>query len=563
MKTLSIKKTISIINRVRVGVLVLSLHVLWSSCMNELDNKYDETQVTDASFWKTEAHLKMGVTYLYTYLPGITENNGANWSDDGRSTGSNSISDGSRLVPSSSGDYTENYRLIRAVNTILEKAITMDLEQGLKDKYMAEARFFRAYAYGELLKRFGGVPIVTKTMDAGDPVLTAPRGTRDEVTDLIYADLDYAIQFLPEASATKSTDYGRVNKNVAQALKVRVALFEGTFAKYHQVGDANKHLLLAKNAASDIISTGYFKLFTYTTNAAQSYYYLFQKEGNGFANKEVLLPRLYGKDMADKISTHNYSRNLEQGAITPTRYLVDAYLYKDGLPRFGPNRSPLYKPSVGTLTEFENRDPRLAMTVFKTGDEYIDGGKYRPMFSFTQTGYKTFKYFNNLDWVNQTSFNEHKVIRYPEVLLSYAEAVYELEGSISDNDLDKSLNLVRARAGMPKLTNGFVTANSLNMRDEIRRERRVEFALEGNHRYWDIIRWKIAEQVLPLPTLGIQYFESEYAQKPTVSLTPEGYVIAQAASTRKFDPKRDYLWPLATVELGLNPALTQTAGWDN
>lgn len=559
---IEINKSKTIIKRAaKLGVLIASTNILFSSCMKDLDNKIDETRVTDASFWKTEQHLLMGVNYLYTFLPGIGENSAANWTDDSRSTGNNSISDGSRLVPNSSGDYTSNYQLIRAVNTVLEKAQNMSLDATVITRYSAEARFFRAYAYGELLKRFGGMPIITRTLNLNDELLQAPRGTRDEVVNLIYSDLDYAIQNLPEASATKSTDYGRINKSVAQALKVRLALFEGTFEKYHQFGDAKKHLTIAKNTANDIISTGYFKLFTYGADPAKSYYYLFQKEGNGYANKEVILPRLYGKDMTDRISTHNYSRNIEQGAITPTRYLVDAYLYIDGLPRDGANRSPYYKPSVSTLTEFENRDPRLAMTVFKTGDTYINGSKYQPMFSFTQTGYKTFKYFNDTDWVNQASFNEHKIIRYPEVLLSYAEAVYELDGNISDADLNKSLNIVRERAGMPKLTNAFALDHQLNVLEEIRRERRVEFAMEGEHRYWDIIRWKIAEKVLPLPTLGIQFFKSEYAEQPVVSLTPEGYVIAQTAATRKFDPARDYLWPLPISELSLNPNLVQNPKW--
>ncbi|MCS3556188.1 MULTISPECIES: RagB/SusD family nutrient uptake outer membrane protein [unclassified Sphingobacterium] len=545
----------------RLGLFVLSTNILFSSCMKDLDNKYDETRVTDASFWKTEQHLMMGVNYLYTFLPGISENNSANWSDDSRSTDNNSISDGSRLVPNSSGDYTNNYQLIRAVNTILEKSQKMGLEAHVIAKYNAEARFFRAYAYGELLKRFGGMPIITRTMDLGDELLQAPRGSRDEVVTLIYDDLDYAIQNLPEAGAAKATEYGRINKSVAQALKVRLALFEGTFTKYHQIGDPKKHLAIAKSVANDIISTGYFKLFTYSADPEKSYYYLFQKEGNGYSNKENILSRLYGKDMTDKISTHNYSRNIEQGTITATRYLVDSYLYSDGLPREGENRSPFYKPSVSTLTEFENRDPRLAMTVFKTGDSYINGSTYQPMFSFSQTGYKTFKYFNDVDWVNQTSFVEHKIIRYAEVLLSYAEATLELDGVISDGDLNRSLNLVRERAGMPKLTNDFAGVHGMHILDEIRRERRVEFALEGAHRYWDIIRWKVAEKVLPLPTLGIQFFKNEYAQQPVVKLTPEGYVIAQTAESRKFDPARDYLWPIPVAELSINPNLVQNPEW--
>jgi hypothetical protein len=139
--------------------------------------------------------------------------------------------------------------------------------------------------------------------------------------------------------------------------------------------------------------------------------------------------------------------------------------------------------------------------------------------------------------------------------------VYELDGSISDADLNKSVNVVRERAGMPKLTNTFVTDHQMNMLEEIRRERRVEFALEGEHRYWDIIRWKTAEKVLPLPTLGIQFFKNEYAQQPSVTLNTEGYVIAQTAATRKFDPAKDYLWPLPITEISLNPNLVQNPGW--
>lgn len=536
----------------------------FSSCLKELDNKRDETNVTEAVFWKTEAHLIAGANYLYTFLPGIGQNNDNNWSDDARSTGSNSISDGSRMVPSGTSDYDGNYNIIRAANNIMEKAAEMTIAEPIKQRYIAEARFFRAFAYFEMLKRFGGVPLIDRTLAIGDPLLDAPRAEREEIAQFIYDDLDFAIQHLPASRNLPTAQYGRITRGAAQAFKIRAALFEGTFRKYHQLGNAEASLNEVIRLAEEMISENDYALYNYAADPAQSYYQLFQAVANGAANKETILPRLYGESMENTIASHSYSRNLEQGSTTPTRYLVDAYLYIDGLPRTGPQRSPLYQPDVNTISEFENRDPRLSMTVFKTGDLYYNGGRYIPSFSFTQTGYKTFKGFNALDWMNQRSFTHHKIIRYAEVLLSYAEAMIEVKGGITDDQLNQSVNIVRQRAGMPKLSNAFAQTHQLQLLDEIRRERRVEFALEGGHRYWDIIRWKIAEQVLPLPTLGIRYFRADYPQPlDRPNLNPEGYIIAQTAATRKFNPDRDYLWPLPITQLSLNPNLKQNPGWVN
>ena len=545
-------------------LLALALTLTFSlfSCLKDLDNKFPETSVNDLNFWKTEAHLIMATNYLYNALPDITENNNANWSDDGRSTGSNSISDGSRTVPGSSGDYSNNYNLIRAACNIMEKAEPMPVDEPVKFRYVGEARFFRALAYADLLRKFGGVPLILKTLKVGDPLLWSKRASRDDIVNAIYADLDYAIKNIPAVSSLPSNQYGRITKGAAQALKVSVALFEGTFRKYHGLAAYEEQLKIAKSTAEDLIKDNNYALFTYGADVPKSYYYLFQRQGNGLANKENILVRLYGESLTNKIASHNYSRNLEQGATTPTRSLADAYLYKDGLPRIGGVISPLYKADVNTMSEYENRDPRMSMTFFQTGDEYINGGKYNPSFSFTQTGYKTYKYFNAKDWTDQAGFAHHKIFRYAEVLLSYAEATYELAGNIADSDLDKSINLLRKRAGMPALTNSFVSANNLNMLEEIRRERRVELAIENGNRYWDIIRWKIAEQVLPKAQRGVKYFAADYAQplsKP--NLDADNYIIAQSETSRKFNPKRDYLWPLPTNELGQNDSLAQNPEW--
>jgi hypothetical protein len=170
-------------------------------------------------------------------------------------------------------------------------------------------------------------------------------------------------------------------------------------------------------------------------------------------------------------------------------------------------------------------------------------------------------YANITDWTLSRSYIDYPITRYAEILLIYAEATFELNENISDDDLNISINLVRKRpsVNMPKLTNAFVAANSLDMRTEIRRERRVELALEG-FRYWDLIRWKTAELELPNEVLG-SYFFIEFGKSVMPLLNTQKYIIVQKASARKFDPTRDYLWPFPVNELAQNQNLKQNAGW--
>lgn len=156
-------------------------------------------------------------------------------------------------------------------------------------------------------------------------------------------------------------------------------------------------------------------------------------------------------------------------------------------------------------------------------------------------------------------YNAH-IIRFAEVLLIYAEATYELEGEISDNDLNNSINRIRKRVGMPDLTNEFVTKYGLDMREEIRRERTIELCFEAN-RYDDLRRWKTAEVEMPLPLKGVKF--SNYAdenEELSPSLDSDGFVITE--DNRKFRPGRDYLAPLPTKQINMsNGRLKQNPGW--
>ena len=535
---------------------ILGILAFAYSCNDKLD-LYPEDKLTDASYWLNANHVRDACNYLYSFLPAMTTNWAhADYADDAVSSGgSNPISDGSRLAPGTDTDWTNNYKLIRNCNNILEKSANLtDTESA---RFQGEAYFFRAWGYFELVKRFGDIPLILRTYDVFDTLNVAHRTARETVLDAIYSDLDKAIAGLPDANALASAEYGRITSGAALALKSRVGLFEGTRCKFHGTGNAQKHLNIAVSACEALMNSNAYSLYYLnSTPGSNTYYNIFTYAGEGRANKENILVRLYGENKENNISSH-YTVGYLQGSACPTRALADAYRYIDGLPI---NKSSYYKPQRNTLTEYENRDPRMDATIFNKNYVYL-GSNWVPGFVFWPTGYGYRKYFVPDDYKQAVSFEDNILLRYAEVLLTYAEAKYELTGSISDADLNKSLNLVRDRAGIAHLTNALVTANGLNMQTEIRTERRVEFAMECGHRYWDLIRWKEAENELPKSILGTKLFPKEHSGTTSIVINQDSIVVVQDASKRSFDTARDYLWPIPTKELGLNPNLGQNPNW--
>lgn len=562
---------------------------MMSSCDVEV---LPETSMNDVNYWNTVNDLKMAANYFYTTLPGLNTADVAEdvWSSYGYSnSGSGTgISDGSRPTPATSSEY--NYYNIFQANKLIENGPKV-LEKGAAEKevnwYIGEARFFRAMYYFEMFKRFGGVPLITKTLKIDDPEVFAPRASRSEILDIIFQDLDYAATNLrghDELIAAK--EYGRISKTAALAFKARVALFEGTREKYHQYGEANKHLKIAKEAAKLVIDSKQYSLFSQQRTGSDgerlndAYYNLFQLAGEGSANKENVIVRLYGVTRENSVSSTPVQRYYEGSNVLPTQNFVDNYLMADGLPI---KQSPLYvEPNDNmTYTEYFNKkDPRMSFTLYKTGDEFISSSNYTlPNPRQHRSGYGIRKYANKEFWNLQASYIDKPVLRYAEVLLIYAEASYELDGRISNEDLDISINSIRARlpqinigtkedanyVDLPKLTNEFVQTNKLNMLDEIRRERLVELAFEGSA-YWDLIRWKTAEKEMIKPLIGSYLFKEflnatgeKWDSKTAVN--DKNYIILQEASLRKFDPKKDYLWPIPTNEIAINNKIEQNPNW--
>lgn len=539
--------------------------MLFTGC--ELD-RLPETTLADNTFWQSETDLRGACNKLYVDLPGFDHDRRA---DDIIGTSANGTSSGNWSLPSTSGDWSNPYNRIGVCNNIIAKGGNAPLTDAQKNRWLAEAYFFRAFHFFDLVKKYGDVPLILKAFDStSDPDIMMARTPREEVIQQCYSDLRFAEEWLPEIDGVSSdADWGRVSKSAARALMMRIGLYEGTFSKYHGLSsDSKAHLKVAVDAAERIINSGKHALYP-------DYQKLFYFDGEGRQNKENVFVKVYGPNGAGATIAHGNSRQMENG-VSITRQAIDQYLYTDGLPR--------EKSSLAMIPEthyddvFENRDPCLAMTIYHKDEEAYKGG-YTPFNNQHGNGYGLKKGFMLDEWTtNSRETVDKMVIRYAEVLLSYAEALYELNGSITDEKLDLTVNTVRARSGFTaRLTNSFVQQNGLNILDEIRRERLVEFMDEGL-RYNDIIRWKIAEKVLPVTMLGLKYNEDDTsAQREDLQgrLTTEGgmykgkkvcdqadiYVIEEA-DTRSFNPARDYYYPIPTYEIATSEGhVTQNPGW--
>jgi len=534
----------------------LLLYILFTSLVIGGCTKIDrlpETDFSDADFWKTENDLINAANRLYQELDGDWIDNRAD--DAVNQGGPNEISTGNRAVPNTSADWNDRYDEIFTANNIVEKAPRAKVSDAIKNRYIAEAKFFRAYAYFKLLKIYGDVPLVLKPLDINSPELYMGRTPRAEVVQSIYDDLDYASTWLPKRADLPAAQYGRVTRSAAWALKARVGLYEGTRAKFHNVGSVNwqDHLTKAIAAAQSVMGEGHVLYANYGN--------LFTQTGEGAANTENILVKIYGVSNSNVIVAHNNSRDLENGRMAPTRNLLRQYLYTDGLPAWNVDNTPSTtrstffvnegtEPSYNTI--LDNRDPRVAFTFFRAGDVAYQGPWVPKTSLGSRTAYAPKKGFSVADQtINNAGTTDRILIRYAEVLLIYAEAKFELNGNISDADLNLSINLLRTRVGFTaKLTNAFVITNNLSMRDEIRRERTVELALEG-FRYDDLMRWKLAESLMPKDLLGAKFIASEWVgtNGGSLNLNPDQVLITEPAATRHFRPERDYLYPVPIHEI--------------
>ena len=366
----------------------------------------------------------------------------------------------------------------------------------------AEAKFLRAFYYSDLINKFGGVPLITEAPnleEQGD----LPRNEKDEIVTQILQDLDEAAAVLPVGN-----EPGRATKGAAQALKARVLLYESSWSE-------------AAAAAKEVMDSEAYSLFP-------DYRGLFKLENEG--NSEViwdiqyLMPR-FGHAFDNAVTTHSN--------VAPTKSLVDTYYMIDGQPL---TESPLYDPS----NPYENRDPRLYQTIRLLG--YMYNGEIDTREELDQTGFGTKKFTTYSDSTTMPNISGGRsevnpiVIRYAEVLLTYAEAQNEAAGP--DQSVYDAINEIRNRPSvdMPDLEPGLSKGE---MRQVIRHERRIELALEGKY-LQDIKRWRIAVDVMNGPVYDWQ---------------------GDVYTNRSFNPDRDYLWAIPSDQIDLNQNLEQNPNW--
>lgn len=570
-----------------VSLLAALLAVFQYGC-NKLVDVKPINEISDADFWKTADQFKLAANEFYTYeisFAQVLYDNSAHADLRGDFVASrNAYSNGTNALSSTDGNWNTAYTRLRAINYLLDKAASYAAPSEIA-QYVAEAKFFRAYVYFDLLQQFGGVPVVDKPLTTTSEGLNAPRNSRDEVVDFIIRDLDEAIAVLPLESVVTAANKGRISKGAAQAFLGRVGLYEGTWQKFRSGNATRYNALLDKAiAAGDaVIASNQYQLFAPAVLGDSALKYLFVLEdeksnpaGLGKAtNKEYILANRYSytqRQIRQNV-THTWF-----GAALSKKF-ADMFLSQDGLPI---EKSSLFQGYATTRSEYQNRDNRMRYTMAIDSNYYWDNENPGARTTWTGdaadiassrgrsnnaggTGYA------NQKWGTERRLNDNEegydwpVIRLAEVYLNYAEAVFERAGSITDADLDKSLNLVRNRVNktMPKLSNAFVAANGLDMRTEIRRERNVELFLEG-FRVDDLKRWKTAETEMPMNVLGIKWTGTRWQTRWNTSGNPPYPVDANGniifESGRKWDQK-NYLLPVPTQQITLNPSLTQNLGW--
>ncbi|GAA4317764.1 RagB/SusD family nutrient uptake outer membrane protein [Mucilaginibacter gynuensis] len=552
------KKYIAII--VTASVLLMGI----SGCQKI--NLSPKDELDDSQFWKSASDYQKATNQLYSTVEALALLEVE--SDISYELNPNNVSNGTWSTPSNDGDWSNRFADLRDCNKILEKSTTYAGNAAEIERYVAEAHFFRAYNYWRLLKKFNSVPIITKVLTTQSPELYSKRATQAEVEDFILAELETAAAKLPKQSQLAATELGRVTQGAALALKARVALFAGTWAKYHQHrADGPKLLDQAIDAAERVIAIGDYKLFEGAGD--ESYRKLFID--NGDDSPESIFDNRYQLD----IRTHPTGSSVYWGwRGSPTRKLADMYLSKTtGLPIEKTNSG--FKGYQNIADEFQDRDPRMRQTILIPGTSFLSPeGSFTcvPDFSVrpeTRTGYKLWKFMGEIKALStQSTFDVH-LIRYAEVLLILAEASFEKSGSVSDALLDRTINMIRARKGveMPRLTNSFVQANGLDMLTEIRRERTIELAFEGFRRD-DLRRWKTAEIELVKPLRGIKYKGTEYETKKVLNngnpglVDDQGFLIVEPASSRFFTAPKHYYYPVPSSEVFLNPNLApNNPGW--
>lgn len=512
-----------------------------------------------------------------------------------------------RQVPNSKSGW--EWSDLRKMNTLIEYAPQCE-DANAVVKYTALARFFRAFFYFEKVKRFGDVPWYDTQLASNDPRLYNPRDSREFIMTKMLEDIDYAIANSPSAVSTY-----RVNKWTALALKAQFCLYEGTYRKYHNINldghDYKYYLEQSAEAAKELLDKGPYKLYS-TGKPDVDYLMLFAQENA--SKDEYILSIKFDHVLGIRHNATAHTVLATQGRPGLTRKMINSYLMADGK-RFTDKAD---WQQMEFVNEVKDRDPRLSQSIRTLNYSRLDTTAIQaPDLNMSVTGYQPIKFVQGVKAANgqidrpDMSTCDLPVYRLAEVMLNYAEAKAEL-GTLSQEDLNISVNKIRARVGMPILEMdkananpdwylsspeyGYTNVNGANKGVilEIRRERAIELTQE-NFRFDDLVRWKsgasINQDIKGMYFPGPGQYDLTGDAKPDVILyeknTPKpkpgagvqvlmigedillsdgnrGYVDYHKNLPRtNFSEVRDYLYPIPINERSLNKNLTQNPGWND
>jgi hypothetical protein len=586
-----------------INIILPCIVVFFSSCEDRFIDLDPLASITDAAYYKEADHFKTGSNNFYAQLPRWAD--GADYMDHG--TDLTSYLEGSQqdygrgiITPSEEDDYwNDGYSKIRNNNLLIERAEVYPGDQNEIAEYVATAKFFRAWNYFTLVQRFGGVPIITRSLDVNSTELLAPRNSRYEVVAQILSDLDAAIADLPLEQNIGSSDKGKISKWAAMSFKAKILLHEATWMKYvgtttdgdgvasgagsegFNAANVDTYLQEAVSLTKTVMDEGGFELWNYNNLLDnKSSFYLFNLEDDGSnpagldksTNNEFIL---YGKyDFVLRQGNTLLSHGV-RGRLQPSRKMMDLFLCADGKTV---SDSPLFQGYVNASDEYKNRDYRMVsyFADYNTYEAPVDGSV--TLKAVTSSGYVNQKFSS---YESETYIREDRqespdfaYIRLAEVYLMYAEALYELNGNVTDEQLDESINKVKIRAGLPTISSAILAANGMNLKEEIRRERTIELYAE-NSRYNDLKRWGIAEQELNQNICGA-VIEGTAFEGNTALYTPSVYaygeisiatgsgnlrtLLLEPASIRNF-LRKHYLFPVPTGQIGLNNNILQNPSY--
>lgn len=570
------------------SIFALSVFVL-AGCDGLLDQK-PKDQFTDSNFWTSEQNLKVFANSFYGQFSGYG-NGGGGGVFYFQTLNDNQVSSGFtewnyKNVPAAIGLWNDTYANLRKVNIMIERIPLIPMSDEAKNNWLGFARMFRAIYHYELVRAFGDIIYVDKVLDVNDEdkelYLYGARQDRDAVMDKVLEDLDFAVSNITMNAGSRV----EVNAAVAQAVKAEICLYEGTFCKYRSTADgqkapdatrANKFLSAAKTACEAIMNNDTYKL----NDSYQGNYNAIDLAGN---TEMILYKRYVYGTLAHSTIDYTCSSTMQNGM---SKAAFDSFLFTDGKPLATTSMDKSDRPvrrADGVLdisNLLEVRDPRLSACVDKElmykGHGFIRFGA--GMESTSSTGYGVFKFDNSeleTSHRNNVGSNETDAPIYwlGNIYLNYAEACAEL-GSITQADLDKSINKLRDRVNMPHLTVSPAAdpANNMGVSNiiwEVRRERRVELMYDNNDRYWSLIRWhqldKLDVDKYPDQVRGAYVKDDPVAGTADgVTIDAEGYAIVRpAGKERKFEA-RQYLYPVPSGQITLYEAegktLSQNYGW--